>query len=132
MITPEYADENPEIVAHMESLKAIKKVKAKKLISDNLGELYISDFSLHSIGVILINQKKFNIFKIFLNDITPHITVLSLPLSKYTELTEIAEKHGMDFDDSYQALIAKENDLSILTMDNDFKKIRSYVKIRFM
>ncbi len=29
-IEPEYADENPEIVAHIESLKAVKKVKDKK------------------------------------------------------------------------------------------------------
>ncbi len=109
-----------------------KKEKAKKLISDNIKDLFISDFSLHSIGVILINQKKFNILKNFLNDISPHLTVLILPLSRYNELTEIAEKHAMDFDDSYQALIAKENDLSILTMDNDFKKLKSYVKIKFV
>jgi len=38
----------------------------------------------------------------------------------------------MDFDDSYQALLAKENGLSILTMDNDFKKLKSYVKIKFV
>jgi len=113
-------------------LNQAKKEKAKKLISDNINELFISDFSLHSIGVILINQKKINILKDFLNDITPHLTVLSLPLSRYNELTEIAEKHAMDFDDSYQAIIAKENDLNILTMDNDFKRLISYVKIKFV
>jgi uncharacterized protein len=31
-----------------------KKDKSKKIISENIDELFISDFSLHSIGVILI------------------------------------------------------------------------------
>lgn len=109
-----------------------KKEKAKKLISENINELFISDFSLHSICVILINQKKYDILRNFLNDITPHITVLSLPLSKYNQLSDIAEKHAMDFDDSYQAIIAKENDLSIITMDKDFKRLNSYVKVKFI
>ncbi len=109
-----------------------KKDNAKKFISDNIKELFISDFSFHSIGVILINQKKFDIFRKFLNDITPHITVLSLPNSKYSKLIEIAEKYKMDFDDSYQALLAKENSLSIVTMDNDSKKLQSYVNIKFI
>ena len=36
-----------------------KKEKAKDILKANLNQLFISDFSIHSIGVILIKQKKF-------------------------------------------------------------------------
>ena len=109
-----------------------KKEKAKKFITDNIEQLFISDFSLHSIGVILIRQKKFSIFKEFLNDFIPHANVLSLSKNKYEKLNETAEKHNMDFDDSYQTTLAKENGLTVITMDHDFQKVKTYIKVEFL
>ncbi|MFC1731088.1 type II toxin-antitoxin system VapC family toxin [candidate division KSB1 bacterium] len=108
------------------------KDKAKKIISENLEELYVSDFTIHSIGVILINQKKHEIFQDFLNDLTPYLSVLSIPKLNYSELIEISKDYNLDFDDSYQALIAKENNLTVVTMDNDFKKIKSFIEVKFI
>ncbi len=91
-----------------------KKNKAKKIISENINQFFISDFSLHSIGVILLKQKKFQVFSAFLSDIMPCAVVLSLAKNKYSDLNLFAEKHLMDFDDSYQVLIAKEYNLDVL------------------
>ncbi len=113
-------------------LDQAKKDKAKKIISDNIEELYISDFSLHSIGVILIKQKKFQIFNNFLADIIPHSAILSLPKDKYSDLNLIAEKYSLDFDDSYQVILAKEKNLEILTMDKNFKKVKDEIKVKFL
>jgi predicted nucleic acid-binding protein len=109
-----------------------KKDKSKKIISENIDKLFISDFSIHSIGVILIKQKKFQIFNNFLSDIIPHATILSLSKDKYSELNLFAEKYSLDFDDSYQIVIARENNLDILTMDKDFKKIKDEINIKFL
>lgn len=109
-----------------------KKEKAKNLIKNHLNQLYISDFSLHSIGVILTKQKKFRIFKEFLNDVIPHATILNLPKEKYPDLNKIAEKYDLDFDDSYQTTLAKEFDLAIITMDNDFIKVKQYISVEFL
>ncbi|MFC2101244.1 type II toxin-antitoxin system VapC family toxin [Bacteroidota bacterium] len=109
-----------------------KKNKAKKILSENLEELYISDFTFHTIGVILINQKKHEIYRDFINDLTPYFSVLSLSKLKYSELNDIAKEYNIDFDDSYQALIAKENNLTVLSMDNDFKKLKSFIKVKFI
>ena len=109
-----------------------KKEKAKNFIKTHFNQLFISDFSLHSIGVILIKQKKFSIFKEFLNDFIPHATILSLPKDKYPDLNKIAEKYNLDFDDSYQTTLAKEFDLEIITMDNDFIKVKPYISVKFL
>jgi predicted nucleic acid-binding protein len=108
------------------------KDRAKKLIANNLQDLNISDFSLHSIGIILLKEKKSEIFNKFLEDISAHATILSLSLAMYHELSNIANKFNLDFDDAYQTLIAKENNLGILTMDTDFKKLKSFVKVKFI
>jgi len=109
-----------------------KKNEAKKIISANIDQLFISDFSLHSIGFILIKQKKFQIFTAFWNDLIPNITVLSLPKDKYSNLNIFAERYAMDFDDSYQVMVVKEYNLNIITMDKDFLKVKDLVEIKFL
>lgn len=109
-----------------------KKDIAKKVLTDNIDSLFISDFSLHSIGVILIKQKQFKTFNNFLFDIIPHVTILSLEKEKYSDLNLLSEKYSLDFDDSYQVVIAKENNLEVLTMDKDFKKVNKEIKIKFL
>jgi len=109
-----------------------KKEKAKNLIKTHFYQLFISDFSLHSIGIILIKQKKFNIFNEFLNDFIPNATILSLPKNKYPDLNKIAERFQLDFDDAYQTTLAKEFNLTIITMDNDFIRVKPYIPVKFL
>ena len=106
-----------------------KKEVCKKLLNDNIGRIYLSDFSLHSIGVILLKQKKLKIFDQFLKDILPHSTILSLPKEKYSEITRFATKYKLDFDDSYQSLIAIEFEIGIKTMDKDFTRISKVIQV---
>ena len=109
-----------------------KKEKAKKFISDNSDQLFISDFSLHSIGVILLKQKKNKIFEDFVNDILPFATILVLSKNNYSNLIKFSEKYLLDFDDSYQVSVAVEYGLNIITMDKDFNKAKKLVKVKFL
>lgn len=106
-----------------------KKEVCKKLLNENIGSIYLSDFSLHSIGVILLKQKKLKIFDQFLRDILPHSTILSLPKEKYSEITSVASKYKLDFDDTYQSLIAIEFEIGIKTMDKDFTRISKVIQV---
>jgi len=106
-----------------------KKEVCKKLLNDNIGSIYLSDFSIHSIGVILLKQKKLKIFDQFLRDILPHSTILSLPKEKYSEISGVASKYRLDFDDTYQSLIAIEFEIGIKTMDKDFAKISKIIPV---
>ncbi len=49
----------------------------KKILDDNIGNLHISDFSLHSIGVILFRNKKEDVSQKFVSDIFPNVEIVT-------------------------------------------------------
>ena len=112
-------------------LQQEKKEECKKFLTDHIGELYITDFSLHSLGVILFRYHKSEVFKEFIKDVLPNIKLLTLYTDLYEELSAVHKKIGLDFDDSYQYLVAKSNKLKIVTMDRDFEKVND-VEIIFL
>lgn len=109
-----------------------KKEDCKKFLNDNLENIFITDFSLHSIGVITSRNNLINIFETFLNDLLPKVQILSLHQNSYVKLPLIIKSHGLDFDDAYQFLCAEENKFKIVTMDKDFEKIKALGEIIFI
>ena len=106
-------------------LKQDKKEDCKRFLDNNNGELCITDFSLHSIGVILFRHDKVNIFHEFIEDILPNIKLISLPLDQYKYVVNAKQNFGLDFDDAYQYRVAISFGLKIATMDKDFKNIKN-------
>jgi len=104
----------------------------KSFLNTNIGDLYISDFSLHSIGVTLFRNNREDIFQKFVTDVIPNIKIVALSKVLYAELAIVKGKLGLDFDDTYQYKIAKEYNLGIVTMDRDFEKVKNDVNIRFL
>ncbi len=86
--------------------------------------LFVSDFSIHSIGIILSKLKKYGVFEKFINDlfINGQIELLSLDSSDLLDVVYSIEKFDLDFDDSYQLTVAQKYDLTIVTFDKDFNK----------
>ena len=109
-----------------------KKELCKDFLQENIDNLSISDFSLHSIGVILLRNKKDKTFSKFLKDILPKISVLTLTKEKYIEILKFSKKYNLDFDDSYQACLSVDKNLEIITMDKDFKKIADIINVRYI
>ncbi len=105
-------------------LKQEHSNKCKTFLDENIGTLSISDFSIHSIGIILFNYKEENIFFRFIEDIVSNVNTLSLPTEYYKNVIETRKEYFLDFDDSYQFNLAKVNNLSLVTLDKDFKKIK--------
>lgn len=109
-----------------------KNETCKNFLNANTGNLYISDFSLHSIGVILFRNNKEDVFQKFADDVITKIQVISLSKESYKDLPEIKKKLGLDFDDLYQYKVAKDYSLEIITMDEDFKKVETEIKVIFL
>jgi predicted nucleic acid-binding protein len=101
-------------------------------LTDFKGTIFLSEFSIHSIGVILFKQKKFTFFDGFMSDIANNSTIITLPLIKYPQISIISQKYQLDFDDSMQTAIALEHNLGIITIDSDFRKIAKDLLVRFI
>ncbi|MFZ5519106.1 MAG: type II toxin-antitoxin system VapC family toxin [Candidatus Zhuqueibacterota bacterium] len=108
-----------------------KSEDCKSFLSKNIAVIGISDFTLHSIGVILFKQNEEDAFLKFICDTLPKINLLTLPKDKYDKLIDIKIRCGLDFDDSYQYYICKHYDLKLITMDQDFRHIND-IEIEFL
>lgn len=112
-------------------LKQDKGEDCKKFLNNNIGNLHITDFSFHSIGVILFRYDKENIFHKFVEDVIPNTKLLSLPMELYREVVNARKTLNLDFDDAYQYSMAKHYSLKVVTMDRDFERIKD-VDILFL
>ncbi len=116
-------------------LAQIKKDACKHFLDTHSGSLSLSDFSLHSIGVIAFRKGQEDIFENFLQDTLPHVDIVTLSRTGYAQLAHVKHlKHHfrLDFDDAYQYQVAKEHALEIVTLDSDFKRVQHLLSILFL
>jgi predicted nucleic acid-binding protein len=106
--------------------------KCEAFLQGEKGAAWISDFTLHSIGVLLFRQKRPDLFNRFTADTLPQFSILSLSEAGYSELAQVSTRHGLDFDDAYQFSVARENKLAIATQDKDFQRVRNVINVRLL
>ena len=112
-------------------LKQNKINACKNFLTKNINECIITDFTLYSIGIALFKPKLFTDYQNFYQSISKSLSIRSLPFNQNSKLVEAAEKFNLDFDDPYQYCVAKYYNATIVTMDNDFKKIDD-IKVLFL
>jgi hypothetical protein len=88
--------------------------------------LWITEFSLYSIGIILTRLKKDNLFEDFLSDALEDSGVVKVRLEtpELKQLLAIRRKFHLDFDDAYQYAIAEKYALTVVSFDADFDRTR--------
>ena len=106
-----------------------KAEECKAFLARNSGKIHISDFSLHSIGVILFRQRQELVFRAFFEDVSINTRIISLAKDSYLKLPDIRNRFNLDFDDTYQFQVAEDHKLAIATMDNDFNRVRGELEV---
>jgi predicted nucleic acid-binding protein len=99
--------------------------EAQDLLSrSGIYDFFISDYSLHSTGIILFRRKRYNVFEQFLNDVIIEIgiTVISLHVNDMRSIIKAGQQFNLDFDDAYQYAVADRSDLVIASFDSDFDR----------
>jgi predicted nucleic acid-binding protein len=86
---------------------------------------------LHSLGVVTFRQAKPSLFMEFAQDMLPYLQLLSLPASDYVQLPVSSGELKLDFDDVYQYRLAKAYDLTLVTLDRDFRFV-SDIQFQFL
>jgi len=87
-------------------------------------KLAITDFSVHSIGVILLRLKKETLFDTFLADTMNDtgLSVIRLDAADLRNVLMIAKRFSLDFDDAYQYVAAEKHGLMLVSFDRDFDR----------
>ena len=86
--------------------------------------LALTEFSLYSIGVILIRLGKDPIFEDFLSDTIEDSGAIRIHLET-TDLKQALvnrQQFNLDFDDAYQYTAAERYDLTLISFDSDFDR----------
>lgn len=87
-------------------------------------DIFVTDFALHSIGLLLFRQKQPEVFRQFLQDIMGGVgaRAVSLSAQEMISLADTAAKFKLDFDDAYQYSVAIRHGLKIVSFDADFDR----------
>ncbi|GAB4542451.1 MAG: type II toxin-antitoxin system VapC family toxin [Anaerolineales bacterium] len=104
---------------------------AKALLSQSAHhQFFITDYSLHSIGVLLFRMKKRETFSAFIEDVLINggVRLLALRPDEMSQSAIFAEKFGLDFDDAYQYTKASHYKLTLVSFDSDFRRTDSGCK----
>ncbi len=89
--------------------------------SVDLDTIFMTDFSLYSIGIALFRLRNFTLFTRFVEDmIVDGISVLSLTPEDLKTLNQPIQKFNLDFDDVYQYTVAEKYNLQLVSFDKDF------------
>jgi len=87
-------------------------------------DLYLTEFSLYSLGIILLRRKMYDTFLQAVDDLllTGGIRLVRLGLEDMQDLVHAARRFDLDFDDAYQYAAAEKYDLVIMSFDSDFDR----------
>jgi predicted nucleic acid-binding protein len=106
-------------------LEQERAAEVKALLSEtDQHEFFLSDFSLHSIGILLFRRKRHEAFRLFLKDMLLKAGMVMLYLDARDMETVIneAQHFNLDFDDAYQYVTAQKHNLTMVSFDSDFDR----------
>lgn len=86
--------------------------------------LFLSEFSLYSLGIVLLRKNRLDVFIQLVNDLLLQggIRIARLNPEEMSVLVDNVNRFGLDFDDAYQYTAAQLRKLSIISFDGDFDK----------
>ncbi|MGM0381775.1 MAG: type II toxin-antitoxin system VapC family toxin [bacterium] len=96
----------------------------------SIGNIYMTDFTLYSLGIFLFKGEKEEVFQKFIEDMLQGsaLNLVRIPPLELPRLFETAQKYNLDFDDAYQYTAAQKNNLTLITFDSDFDNVPGETK----
>ena len=87
-------------------------------------QLFITDFSFHSIGIVLNRLNHVDAFLQFIRDafIDGDVSIARLRPEDMARLVDTMQRFNLDFDDAYQYAVAERYGLTIISFDSDFDR----------
>ena len=86
--------------------------------------LSVTDFTFHSICVVLTRLGRSDVLLDFVQDVFAEsaVNLVSLKPEQTVAVIDEIKKYKLDFDDAYQYVAAEENGLTLISFDTDFDR----------
>ncbi len=86
--------------------------------------LWITEFTIYSVGIILMRTRHYSLWKDFLSDtvLGSEVIRVRLEMEDLQRVLDISQKYGLDFDDAYQYITAEKHNLTLISLDSDFDR----------
>lgn len=86
--------------------------------------LTLTDFTVYSIGIILMRLGKDQLFSDFSADTLEQgqVTSIRLNIADMRDLLAVGQQYRLDFDDAYQYLAAEKHGFALVSFDSDFDR----------
>lgn len=86
------------------------------------GSLFVTEFTLYSVGLILGHEGDPGTYATFLRETVEEGSVarVRLSLANLSRIPDVMERQDLDFDDAYQHLAARQADADVVSFDDDF------------
>jgi len=86
--------------------------------------LFVTDFTLHSICLILNKLNRKDALLLFMREVFVEggVNLIHLEPEDTNQIFEAIEKFNLDFDDAYQYVAAEKRNLTIISFDTDFDR----------
>lgn len=87
-----------------------------------LDNLYLSEFSLYSLGIVLLRRGMYDVFLQTVDDllVAGGVRLLRVGVRDMQDVVVAARRFNLDFDDAYQYVISEKYGLTIVSFDSDF------------
>ncbi|HID86247.1 MAG TPA: PIN domain-containing protein [Anaerolineae bacterium] len=88
--------------------------------------LYLTEFSLYSLGIILLRREMHDTFLQMVDDLllTGGIRLVRLGLEDMQDVVHVSRRFNLDFDDAYQYAAAEKYNLILVSFDADFDRTK--------
>ena len=87
-------------------------------------QLFITDFSFYSIGIVLSRLNCLDAFLQFVRDafIDGDVSIVRLSPEDMAKVVDAMQKFNLGFDDAYQYVVAERYGLTVISFDADFDR----------
>lgn len=87
-------------------------------------QLFLTEFSLYSIGIVLIRRNLHDTFLRTVEDLVVNggFVLVRLNCSEMLDVARTSKRFRLDFDDAYQYVTAEKYNLTIVSFDSDFDR----------
>ena len=94
------------------------------LLRASSNPMFITEFSLYSIGINMLRQKLADRFIEFADDmlVAGQVRLLRLGPPDMAAIAQAARRFGFDFDDACQYVAAEKHNLTLVSLDADFDR----------